>query len=111
MDPGYCKSATEKQQVMAPKMNGLCSFHVELSLTFHSVYVIMAEWPHWVSKEEKKRQYFIISVAPMDAAAADALVLTTQVPWQQCPNDALLLQPLIHDVWVVIEGSFQPGMV
>lgn len=70
----------------------------------------MAEWPHWVSKE-KKRQYFIISAAPMDAAAVDALVSTTQVPWQQCPNDALLLQPLIHVVWVVIEGSFQSGLV
>lgn len=49
-----------------------------------------------------------LSLSPTDITSVDALLLTTQAPWQQRTNDALLLHPLIHIVWVVI---VQPGKV
>lgn len=55
----------------------------------------------------QKKDYFIISLAPTDVTTVDVLLLTTRPPWQQCTNDALLLFPLIHIVWVVIVSSFQ----
>lgn len=41
-----------------------------------------------------------LSLCPTDITSVDALLL--QAPWQQRTNDALLLHPLIHIVWVVI---------
>lgn len=58
-----------------------------------------------------KKQYFIISPTPVVVRTADEPLLTAWAPWQQCTNDALLLHPLIHIVWVVIVGSFLPGKV
>lgn len=90
----------------SPKQIDQDETSTDLSFAFHS----LSFCPGCLIQGQKSNTS-LFSLAPADVTTADVLLLTTQAPWQQCTNDALLLHPLIHIVWVVIVSSFQPGKV